>query len=395
MLKKDKIPMKHRRKSEKCLNCQTPLQPDFEFCPQCGQENTNNYVNSRELFYDLIGNYLTLDSRFGRSILPFLFFPAKLPTAFIEGERMKYLPPVRLYLIISVIYFFVFNQTILKIELRDDKLKHAIEMANETSSQKDEIAKNILKEIEKDSLKMQKILAENPQLNQIEFISARANSWNLKRKELEQAKKDTSLKKLDSIRSEKNEKNRDSIDLGDFGSWDRENVQKWVTDPKMSPEGLLDSMKIKDKNEIFLRVSEQVLKVGRNDISIFIQNVVGNISLMMLLLLPVFAFYLKILYLFAKKLYIGHLILMLYFQSFVYFVGITDLVLIYGVGLEVESILPFNAVWFLVYVFFMFKGVYQQGYLLTFIKMITFLTIYYLSFVVFLLAEMFFSFWFF
>ena len=385
--------MKHRRKSEKCLNCHESLSSDFEFCPKCGQENTNNYVSSRELFNDLLGNYLSFDSRFGRSILPFLFFPAKLPTAFIEGERMKYLPPVRLYLIISVIYFFLFNQTFLKIELQSNKLKQAIEMAN-AGDRNEKQSENILQEIKQDSLEIAKKIAATPELNNPVFISSMAKLRNLKMKELEQnEKKDTLSQKIDSTQNK--EKSENNIDLGEFGSWNMGSFQKWATEPNMTPEALLDSMKIKEKNEVFLRISEQVLKVGRNDISIFIQNVVGNISLMMLLLLPVFAFYLKVLYLFAKKLYIGHLILMLYFQSFVYFVGIVDLLLVYVLDIGGETILQFNLVWFFAYVFFLFKGVYKQGYILTLVKIFAFCILYYLSLLLFLLAEMFFSFLFF
>ncbi len=384
--------MKHRRKSEKCLNCEAPLQSDFEFCPRCGQENTNNYVNVRELFSDLIGNYLSFDSRFGRSILPFLFMPAKLPRAFIEGERMKYLPPVRLYLIISVIYFFVFNQTFLKIELQSNKLKQAMDMANDTTT-KEKITEEVLKEIGQDSLDLAKTIAENPSLNNVAFMSSMENVRNLKRKELmEMGKKDTVLQKSDSIQGKKKSKSTGKVSVGKLGSWEMKSLQKWATDPNMTPDALLDSMKIDDKNELYYKVAEQILKVGRNDMSIFVQNVVGNISLMMLILLPVFAFYLKILYLFSKKLYIGHLVFMLYFQSFIYFVGIVDLLLAYAAGIDGETILQFNLLWFFVYIFFMFKGVYKQSYILTFFKIFVFSLLYYLSLVFFLVAEMLFSF---
>ncbi len=387
--------MKYRRKSEKCLNCEAELRSDFEFCPKCGQENTNNYVSVRELFNDLIGNYLSFDSRFGRSILPFLFLPAKLPTAFIEGERMRYLPPVRLYLIVSVVYFFVFNQTFLKIELQSSKLKQAIAMANDTTT-KENITEEVLKEIEKDSLEIAKTIAENPALNNIAFISSMANVRNLKRNGLvESEQKDTLSEKNDSLRTEKKIRSKGKISLGNLGSWDMGNFQKWATDPNMSPEALLDSMGLDKRNEMYYKIAEQILKVGRNDMSIFVQNVVGNISLMMLILLPVFAFYLKILYLFAKKLYIGHLILMLYFQSFIYFVGIVDLLLIYALEIEAETVLLFNLVWFFAYIFFMFKGVYEQSYVLTFFKILVFSCFYSLSLLFFLLAEMLFSFLFF
>lgn len=47
------------------------------------------------------------DSRLWRTILALLFKPGFLTREFIAGRRVKYLPPLRLYLVLSVVFFLV------------------------------------------------------------------------------------------------------------------------------------------------------------------------------------------------------------------------------------------------------------------------------------------------
>lgn len=101
---------KRRRKQIKCLNCQAPLKEPFNFCPQCGQENNDNYVKFSALFKDFWTNYLSFDSRLGRTIKPLFFRPGEITNEFVLGKRVKYANPVRLYLLVSFVHFFIFLQ---------------------------------------------------------------------------------------------------------------------------------------------------------------------------------------------------------------------------------------------------------------------------------------------
>lgn len=100
---------KRRRKTTKCLNCGLSLKESFDYCPGCGQENTDNQLSFGRLVVDFFSNYFSLDSRFGRSVKPFFFQPGVLTQAFMEGKRIKYANPIRLYLVISLIHFFFFS----------------------------------------------------------------------------------------------------------------------------------------------------------------------------------------------------------------------------------------------------------------------------------------------
>ena len=100
--------MKKRRKHDNCLNCGYELDKSYNYCPECGQENTDNEVSIKLLLREFTSNFFSLDSRFGRTIKPFLFKPGEITNAFISGKRVFYANPIRWYLVISIFHFFFF-----------------------------------------------------------------------------------------------------------------------------------------------------------------------------------------------------------------------------------------------------------------------------------------------
>ncbi|MBX6380999.1 MAG: DUF3667 domain-containing protein, partial [Thermoflavifilum aggregans] len=77
------------------------------FCPHCGQEN----VEPRERFSELAGHFIAdllhFDTQFFSTIRYLLFKPGYLTLEYIRGRRKAYLHPIRMYLFISVVYFFL------------------------------------------------------------------------------------------------------------------------------------------------------------------------------------------------------------------------------------------------------------------------------------------------
>jgi len=60
-----------------------------------------------ELLRDLFGDIFELDSRLWRSLVPLLFKPGHLTLEYLEGRRVRYMPPFRMYLVISVLFFLL------------------------------------------------------------------------------------------------------------------------------------------------------------------------------------------------------------------------------------------------------------------------------------------------
>lgn len=92
-------------RSETCLNCGAPLIGPF--CAQCGQRDVPPYPSVRELVTDAFWELSGWDGRFAGTVRALLAHPGKLTTEFLEGRRVRYVSPLRLYLVASLVYFLV------------------------------------------------------------------------------------------------------------------------------------------------------------------------------------------------------------------------------------------------------------------------------------------------
>ena len=88
-----------------CLNCQNEIQDGGKFCSNCGQQVDKNNLKLSVVLKDFFENYISFDTRFGRSIIPFLFKPGYLTDKFEEGKRKNYANPFRLYILTSILFF--------------------------------------------------------------------------------------------------------------------------------------------------------------------------------------------------------------------------------------------------------------------------------------------------
>ncbi|MCO4811052.1 MAG: DUF3667 domain-containing protein [Gammaproteobacteria bacterium] len=88
-----------------CLNCGTEL--SGQYCGTCGQRARGRLISLWELLQDAFGDLFEVDSRLWRTLIPLLIRPGKLTLDYLEGRRARYMPPFRMYLVLSVIFFVV------------------------------------------------------------------------------------------------------------------------------------------------------------------------------------------------------------------------------------------------------------------------------------------------
>lgn len=88
-----------------CQNCGADTGSNF--CPECGQDCRDHTVSVKLLLQDFIRDVFTYDSRFFRSFVPLLFKPGALTVEYTRGRRVRYIPPLRLYIFVSLVFFFV------------------------------------------------------------------------------------------------------------------------------------------------------------------------------------------------------------------------------------------------------------------------------------------------
>jgi hypothetical protein len=91
----------------RCKNCDAVLLG--RFCSNCSQAANVHVPTTMELLHELLEGITHSDSRLWRTLSTLWFKPGKLTAEFIAGRRAAYLPPFRLYLVLSVILFLMFS----------------------------------------------------------------------------------------------------------------------------------------------------------------------------------------------------------------------------------------------------------------------------------------------
>ncbi len=88
-----------------CLNCGAAV--SGLHCAECGQASDVHVLSMREVAGDVTHSLLHLDSRVWRTLRLLALKPGELTREFIAGRHQKYLPPFRLYLAASILFFAV------------------------------------------------------------------------------------------------------------------------------------------------------------------------------------------------------------------------------------------------------------------------------------------------
>ena len=96
--------MAEPRNGDRCLNCGAALHGAF--CAECGQRSVPVNPTIAELTGDAWHELTGYDGRIAETIRG-LLSPGRLTAEYLTGRRLHYLPPVRVYLIVSVIYFLI------------------------------------------------------------------------------------------------------------------------------------------------------------------------------------------------------------------------------------------------------------------------------------------------
>ncbi|WP_300598682.1 DUF3667 domain-containing protein [Niabella sp.] len=96
----------HKLRNEKnCLNCGHTVEDHF--CSHCGQENIEPRQPFHYLFTHFFEDLTHYDGQVWKTFRFLLFYPGRLTREFLMGRRMRYVPPVRLYIFMSFIAFLL------------------------------------------------------------------------------------------------------------------------------------------------------------------------------------------------------------------------------------------------------------------------------------------------
>jgi len=322
-----------------CMNCGTELQGPF--CHYCGQPDKNFMRFFPVLMRELLEDFLDFDSRFMRTIKPLLFRPGRLTRDYLDGKRFRYVPPLRLYIFSSLVFFF----------LAAIITSNSIHISTEIDDEGETISS------------IQINTEDEEKLNQA----------------LEKLDPELAAEVESGIR-EIEEGDDDHIQFNDE-PWDRE------TNPLIIP--LLPDW-VNDWINGEIAESPQKGKEIEANPNLITDKIFELLPATMFVLLPIVALLLKFWYLFAKKYYVEHLIFALHNHSFAFvilliimlantFAGWRDPAETGAVTAAANAMTAALAIWVPVYMLLSLKRVYQQGWALTFIKYscigITYLTL--------------------
>lgn len=391
--------MKTRRKLSTCQNCGELLDRRFNYCPSCGQENDEKIISFGIIFKEFLDTFFALDSSFFRTFKPFILRPGKLTLEFVSGKRKSYANPIRLYLIISLFYFFTIgimgrhivndsDDDGMNIIVTDSLVTQYSKILN-ADSLNSNAKKNLIDEsfdemTPQEQAKMLAALSENEtakiyKMGLVDYSMYGSEYYNPSFTHEHYNADSSRLAKLtaDSSAFILNRINNDLVRELDFrGTY--------------SDQEILDSMNIGGLKWWEEYIAIQSIRVERSGGEAVTDYIVQNMSVMMLLVIPIFAVILKLVYVRRKVLYVQHLVHALHLHSFAYlFYGVATLILIYGITGDDTGF------WFWLFSFFSvstyayvsFLKVYGQGWLKTLIKFNLVGSIYVVTLLAFFILE--------
>jgi hypothetical protein len=361
------IPAKRLAGSPACLNCGTALAGPY--CHYCGQPDRNFMRFFPVLVRELLADFLDFDSRFARTMKPLLFHPGKLTRDYLDGQRFRYTPPLRLYIFASMTFFLIAamlaNNVISSNEDGDkvfsigtsgasvqiDKsLDEAVKTGEMTEAEKAEVLQLLQK------TGISKPPAE-AQASEAQATKTESTEGAIDRKPNEPPP----LMQLDE--------DEDTININGE-PWDRE------TNPVVVPLAP-DFINEWINNEI-----EESPQKGREieaNPNIIVDKIMDVLPIAVFIMLPLVALLFKFWYLFSGHYYVEHLIHALHNHAFLFVVFILLILADAAAGLKkpetegmwsqaagwVDVVL---AVWIPLYLLISLKKVYRQGWMLTLAK---------------------------
>ncbi|MDN3691064.1 DUF3667 domain-containing protein [Chryseobacterium tructae] len=279
------------REDKTCLNC--GHQVEERFCPHCGQENAERRQPFYFLFTHFIEDFTHYDGQFWGTVKNLLFKPGKLTNTYLEGKRQIFVPPVKLYIFVSFITFFLFALfPPFKLDYgHTEKKGHDVA---QTAPVKNQVVQNIVEGIETEKSKV-KDSSKIEQLNQAQtYIQDSLKKGSFQEGLISTLDTDNKIADETSYRGYKTQEEYDK------GTANKKNIFSFINDPFARK---------------FFSLKEEGVKKGdilRN----LVETSFHNLPKALFIYLPIFAFFLWIFHNKRKWWYFDHGIFTLHYFSF-------------------------------------------------------------------------------
>ncbi|MGH8092180.1 MAG: DUF3667 domain-containing protein [Chthoniobacterales bacterium] len=259
-----KKPMEVKPPYTHCEDCGAELHGNY--CSNCGQVAVDYRRSFRHFIADVAESFLNWDSKFTKTIGLLLIRPGWLTNQFVAGRRTRYLHPLRLYLLVSILFFLC-----VRLAPIETNPQIRSEMTPKDRATVEEAMKN----------------PEIPQVVREKVLEGLAKGANSPASKRSVSGISAEIPSPLAARGPGNVSGKRQFDNVSAPSWLKRRVLE-----KVGPNGS----------------NAQLLSKTLRD----------NLSTMMLFCIPLFALVLKILYLRQRRFYIEHLVYALHIHSFFY-----------------------------------------------------------------------------
>lgn len=332
---------------KRCRNCQRALPAKAKYCDQCGQKDYTGRIKLRTILLEVLETIFNIENKTFKT-LGALFIPGKLTVEFFKGKHETYFRPLRLFLIMAIVHFAVIafvvnNET--EQDLEDERLQSYSEaLTNDFLVQLDTTSEKILPHFDDQTKRVERAIdsvkttIKNTLTDSIDIIHITyTDNGMLTIQEINIAYKDAYTVHLDKI--------PEIYELDNFWS-------KFT--------------------------ATQFLRALRN-VDGFISFALGNLTWMILLMMPTLAFLLLLLYARRDYYYVEHLIFSFHYHAFAFLIASPAYLLAstWGPGVGIAFII------ILIYLFLAMRKVYKQGIFKTFLKFMALNILYLFVFIFF------------
>jgi len=325
-----------------CENCGAELQGHW--CGQCGQPAIEYRRSFRYVVADLLNEFLNWDSKFFTTIALLILKPWRLTNEFLAGKRVRYVNPLRLYLLASILFFFAVNYGAKRINVDPSKIGAKDRAELQSDLKNTDLPPQAREKIEEFLRESSPSHAQSPLTNASSSAPAAVSPSPEKNATPPSAEPEPTEQK----------KEYGKISERPFVVFDEGKsttpFEHWI------------EARAKEK------MGEHGTKMG-----LFIATLFSNLPYMMLCCIPLFAFVLKVLYIRRRLFYIDHLIYALHIHSFFY--AAVMLIVLATIGLTRFAngavagwLIALLWIAFVTQIFLSIRFVYRQGWFLSIFK---------------------------
>jgi hypothetical protein len=351
-------------RSHVCANCHAPL--SGEYCASCGQRHEPHIHTVAHFAGEAFESISHADSRLWRTLWYLFARPGFLTREFFAGRRVAYLPPFRLYLVLSVLFFVVIGLggEGPSVQIEKPRTAEDVKTMNELADQ-----------FEKGNFAPMTDEARQRTAERLRAI-AKEQAAQIGQKEADAAATTAAERKRAEAGAKPGAKS-----MGDIDVMTGEGVQSGIED-------FCDGFRLSissDSNEESSAKQQSVLrwcrKYGDEGFSAVGETLAHNIPKAMFVFLPLLALCMKLIYWRPKRYYVEHLLFMVHNHAFVFLVmaAVMLIGMIPFVGDYAWPLYWAAFIYIAWYIFRAMRNVYGQGRALTLLKYLTMGYVYILA----------------